>query len=617
MTKNTGTILKATGITLASIAALLMAAMLLLNTDAVQQKILKHATLTLTDKLKTRVSIDHASVDLFTQDIRLHGVSVDDQKQRPLLRLEQLQLDVDLWALAGRRVVIHEAQVTGLRAELHRGGSDTVPNYQFLIDALAPKHAPHHPIESNKHPLTLDIDHASGERVQILYNETSVTLGHVDFKQNGQRQATATLQNISTAWQRINGKGYRVDNSLSVERIDYQEADSLRHIDVSRLQFVTDNHHPRKNAGKPHRGFFDAEHLHLTANLQLALDHIDADSLHASITRCSATDSVAGIDLRRLTATVAATKRGIELTRVNIQQGSGIRLAFAQGLIRLPHKQRGTTLAYSTSTITGNVVLRDIARPFAPALARFTLPLKLRTRMSGDNNNIRFTGVDVRRTNDALAIQASGFVHELKNSKGLHVHFDVSRMKTTAAEAGQIINQFTVKKYMMEQLARLGYIDYTGHFDVLWKREIFAGQLGTQAGNMTFNFELNGLTHYLSGNASTRELQIGHVMDLPDIGPVAASANFKFDVSKDRTTAVRRVKGGKLPIGDVTAHVDKASYKFLSTSDLDVVINSDGAVAKGTLNAPHKFLDLGCTFTFTNTSEMRKMKIKPLVKLHL
>ena len=63
MTKKAATILKATGIVIATVAVLLVAAMLLLNTDAVQQKILKHATLTLTDKLKTRVSIDHASVD--------------------------------------------------------------------------------------------------------------------------------------------------------------------------------------------------------------------------------------------------------------------------------------------------------------------------------------------------------------------------------------------------------------------------------------------------------------------------------------------------------------------------------------------------------------------------
>ncbi|MBR1550749.1 MAG: hypothetical protein IJ632_00325 [Muribaculaceae bacterium] len=617
MTKNTGTILKATGITLASIAALLMAAMLLLNTDAVQQKILKHATQMLTDKLKTRVSIERASVDLFSQDIRLHNMSVDDRQQRPLLRLEQLQLDVDLWALISHRVVIHKAKVAGLRAELHQDGSDSVPNYQFLIDALAPKHSPDQHNEGNKHPLALDIDQASGERIQILYNENSVTLGRADYKQPRQGKATATVQNLSTAWKQTNGKGYLVDYSLGVKRIDYQQADSQRSINVEQLRFFTDNHQPRKNAGNPHRGFFDAEHLNLTASMKLELDHADADSLHATLTQFTATDSVAGIDLRRLTATVAATKQGIEFTNVNIQQGSSIQLVFAQGLMRLPDKERGTSLAYSTSTITGNVLLRDIARPFAPALARFTLPLKLRTRMYGDNNTIHFTDVDVRRTNNALAIQASGYVHELKDPKGLHVHFDVSHMKTTATEAEQIINQFTVKKFMMEQLARLGQITYTGHFDVLWKRELFAGQLGTQAGNMTFDFGLDELTHHMSGHVKTDALQIGHVMDLPDIGPVAASASFKFDVSKERTAAVRRVKGGKLPIGGVKAHVDKASYKFISTSDLDVEINSDGAEAQGTLNAPHKFMDLGCSFSFTNTSEMHKMKIKPLVKLHL
>ena len=106
-------------------------------------------------------------------------------------------------------------------------------------------------------------------------------------------------------------------------------------------------------------------------------------------------------------------------------------------------------------------------------------------------------------------------------------------------------------------------------------------------------------------------------MDMPDIKAVAASAPFKFDISKARTALMRRRLGGKLPIGEVTAHVDQASYKFVKMHNLDVQMASDGATAVGNLCAPRKLADIDLDFTFTNTSEMRKMKVKPRLKLHL
>lgn len=104
---------------------------------------------------------------------------------------------------------------------------------------------------------------------------------------------------------------------------------------------------------------------------------------------------------------------------------------------------------------------------------------------------------------------------------------------------------------------------------------------------------------------------------MDDIGPVAATATFKIDISKPRTAIMRKRLGGKLPIGEVKAHVSRGSYKFVSTRDLDIQIVSDGAVAEGSVNAAGKWMDLSCTFSFTNTSEMQKIKIKPKAKFHL
>jgi chemotaxis protein histidine kinase CheA len=106
-------------------------------------------------------------------------------------------------------------------------------------------------------------------------------------------------------------------------------------------------------------------------------------------------------------------------------------------------------------------------------------------------------------------------------------------------------------------------------------------------------------------------------MGMPDIGPVTAKADFKFDISKPRTAIMRKKLGGKLPIGEVKAHVDEAKYKFVKVTNIDVNIVSNGAIAEGDLFTPGKFADISCAFSFTNTNEMQKTKIYPRVRFNI
>jgi hypothetical protein len=250
-------------------------------------------------------------------------------------------------------------------------------------------------------------------------------------------------------------------------------------------------------------------------------------------------------------------------------------------------------------------------------LSQFTLPLQLSVRIDGDDSGLRFHDIVVKRPAGKLLVKATGYAVNLKDKHRLKLHFDVHKATFVGGEKERIINQFRIKKFMMKQLHQLGTIHYTGSFDIIRKREEFRGDIQTEAGKLKFSLAIDGARKYLLGEASTDHLEIGHVMDMPDIKAVAASAQFKFDISKARTALMRRRLGGKLPIGEVTAHVDQASYKFVKMHNLDVQMASDGATAVGNLCAPRKLADIDLDFTFTNTSEMRKMKVKPRLKLHL
>ena len=105
-------------------------------------------------------------------------------------------------------------------------------------------------------------------------------------------------------------------------------------------------------------------------------------------------------------------------------------------------------------------------------------------------------------------------------------------------------------------------------------------------------------------------------MEMPDIGMIVCKANFKFDISKPRTAKMRQQKGGKLPIGQVDAEVFEAKYKKVKVRNIVANMKSDGAVAEGNITMKGGRVDVLCGFSFTNTNEMRKTKIKPGIKFH-
>ena len=96
--------LKILGGLMALLIVLMVAAAIILNTNSVQQKLLRYSTNLLREKLQTKVEIDSISVDFLTFDVNLMGLDVEDRQQRKMLQADKLALNVDLWDLAVRRL---------------------------------------------------------------------------------------------------------------------------------------------------------------------------------------------------------------------------------------------------------------------------------------------------------------------------------------------------------------------------------------------------------------------------------------------------------------------------------------------------------------------------------
>lgn len=561
----------------------LVGAIALLNTSYVQDKLVGRAITYLSEKLQTRVSLERLTFDLFRQDILLKGFYLEDREQRPLLQVETIGIDLDLPALWHHEVRIPEVRVEGVQALLVKPSRDSVSNFQFILDAFKKdslqQEAPEPELPKRK--MSFDINHFSFERVAVSFNERQLALAALRYAREPRDSASQPLH----------------------------------HLTIENLYFKNVHDRPRKNTGKPNRGFFDPAYLEVTASLKLDIDYLGKDTLHAMLRECTATDSITGIDIRRVTADIAATPERVLVQDLEVKQTETI-VRIDSCTFQLPDKQAGRELSYHTSLVQGRAILRDISRAFAPPLREFRMPVLFRCRMHGNADEIAFNDIEVSTTNKHLLVLSKGTVRHMRDKYALHVHFDVPRMYAKNAEVIRVINQFPIKRFLMEQLQELGTITYRGGLDVFYKRVMLRGTVGTQAGPLDATLNIDSQKHYLTGQFATKDFHLGEVMDMKQLGNVSMTAGFKFDISKARTAVMRRRKGGKLPIGEITAHVTEASYFVAKTRNLYAHIVSDGALAEGKIMLPGSHMDIFCIFSFTNTQELKKMKFKPGLKFH-
>ncbi len=603
----------------------------LMHTDWAQKRAVEKATKLLEEHFHTKVEIGHVSISLFGEDISIGDVCIEDQQHRKMLQIKELGVDLDLWRLINHELYVKDARMMGLKANLYQPAtdSDSVANYQFILEALKKKKKPPIPIDTVPKPkMTFDIEKLDLGDIGVSLNDTlSAHLGELHYRKSWKGHQAAVVKEVTANFVSRTKKG-PVDNHLRIGFLEVKSDNSTSvdapltaipaplQITVDSLCLVTDNHLPHKRTGKPKRGFFDAGHMNIVTKLHLQIDSIGKDTVMATLKDCDINDLASGLHVTNVACKIGANKETAQLKDIHINMAN-TSIVFDHGTVVLPSKKAGRKLSYQTSLIKGRTLLKDIAKPFALALGKFSIPVNFQTTMSGDDDNIHFRNVRVSTDGQRLAVQAVGDISGLKDKYKLKVQFRVSNMTTTGMEAERIINQFPLKrKFMMKQLETLGRISYQGHFEVLWKREQFAGQLQTMPGPINFRFALDENNKYVLGTVKTDSFELGKAMDMPDIGKIACTANFSFDFSKPRTALMRRKLGGKLPIGHVDANVDEAKYKKVKVRNIVADINSDGAVATGKLTMLGNRVDLICSFTFTNTNEMKKTKIKPGIRFH-
>ena len=151
--------LKISGYILLTLLALLLALVAAINYSPVQSIIVSKAASMLSDKLETRVEVDHVRIGLLNS-LLVQGVYIEDKAKDTLLYAGEIEIRITDWFIFKDKPVLKYVGLHNTFIHLYRTDTSKVWNYGFIADAFSsPKKKnkkPYQPVEFDLKKLELE-----------------------------------------------------------------------------------------------------------------------------------------------------------------------------------------------------------------------------------------------------------------------------------------------------------------------------------------------------------------------------------------------------------------------------------------------------------------------------
>lgn len=378
------------------------------------------------------------------------------------------------------------------------------------------------------------------------------------------------------------------------------------HIDVEdvalqQVHFRWDvRHKARKNLNKPHRGAFDANHVDVMLNLKASVKRKPNEDYRFIIKEMNVHDRSSGLKVEELLASATLSDDRVNVDRVVVRlahtdvQLSSFSLNLKEKCIEHPF------------SLSANVLLSDLAEPFAPDLENFSTPLQLTTSVSGPLDSLHVDDIRVKTPDERLTLTARGTLGGLfQKAPFLNLRFRDIDLKASDNMKEQIVMHFSKKMRlkMIRQMRAIGDIRYVGSLDVQYRQEVFSGRLFTRFGNVQTTFSILNKEHKMVGYLTTSSLEMGKLMNIPNLGPVNCRVDFDLNISKKTPRPVTALPNGRLPLGKIKATVYQAQYSGIVAPEVRVDLTSDGSTAAGKLWMAGQLQNLSVDVRYVQTDE--------------
>lgn len=176
--------------TILILLGVLLILILLIQIEPVQNWAKNKATNWLSKKLNTKVEIDRIFIR-FPSSVLLEKVYMEDLKKDTLLYTGQLRVNLNMWKLLSSEISINDIYLKQVTANVNRNLPDTIFNFQFIIDAFAPKEPKTPSTDTSSLTIALNhimledirakfVDAVSGNDMQVYFSQLETNIKTFD-----------------------------------------------------------------------------------------------------------------------------------------------------------------------------------------------------------------------------------------------------------------------------------------------------------------------------------------------------------------------------------------------------------------------------------------------------
>lgn len=519
---------------------LILIALLLIQTDWGQNLIIKQVTRKLSKDLNTEVSIKRISIDFFDK-LNLEGALIRDQKKDTLLYAGKLKTQVTDWFFLKDEI---ELKYFGLEdAIVYLNRKDSVWNYQFIIDSLAPPN----PNKKTSDPnIALFLKKVDLKNISFLYRDGwigqdmtgrigSLEMDADEFNIMKKKIFVSALNIDKPFFAMRDYDGNRPSNpNNKAKLVTMAKNGEMRwntegwDILISRLslrggmvQFETDTER------KPYN-YFDPSHI-LFGDITGTIKDFSVwrDTISGQIDL--KTKERSGFEVTKLKAFMRFHPEGMIFRNLDLQTpNSRLRDYYAMRYKSfnedMKHFLNSVKLEanFSNSTLSS----KDIAF-FAPELKDINETIQLSGSAKGTVEDFQATNLKAQYGKNTY-VSGNLRMRGLPDINTTYIDLQNGELRTTYEDVVQLAPQ--AKKITDPDLASLQFIRFNGNFKGYIDDFTTKGTLQTALGNITadiaMQFPSKGSPTY-KGFVETDGFDLGKFLKVKDIGKIAFSGDIK------------------------------------------------------------------------------------------
>jgi hypothetical protein len=492
--------------------------------------LIKKTTTYLSNKLHTEVSIEKVDANLF-QKLVLENVLIRDKKNDTLLFAHLIKLNLSDVIVLDKKFTLHHIGLQNVQVNIKKTSTDSVFNYQFIIDALSSKNK-----TSSNSNLQLKLHKINLENIAVNYNDadeevlnTSLQQLAIDVDQLNLNKKTITVKSIYI---------YAPHVDYTLNSILIGDKKSIVKVDSSIIDSTQKRWNVKVESIKIENGGFNycvktIDTIHYSNNkinpnnLQISNINAEANDILLSKNNYAAEltqlEMIGQSGLTIKSAHGKAVFKNKDLTIKNLF----IQTAFSkieQNIeVHLPHDKiiKPENIKFSAEVKNSLIHPTDIQH--FTQIPNWVQPISLSGKVSGRLGKIKSKNVELSMGNNFFKGNLN--LDGLPDIQNTFIDFTVNEFSST----GNDVLKMLPATQHPELLQRLGSLFFEGNFSGFLNDFVAQGNLKTSLGDISSDVNMkisNDLKISYTGSVETKSFNLGELIhDKETVGKISLTAN--------------------------------------------------------------------------------------------